>query len=569
MTHSRADRDASFAVFMDRAGPALLRTAWFLTADADRTQELTQTALVKAYLAWPRIDHDEALPYARRYLVNHKIDIGPATRELADVTATGPEPGAGSQSGSLSDDEVAIDRRDDLVCRLSRLPEQQRKIVVLRYYAGQSEGTVADVLGTSVGAVRNAASLGLDSLRQPDQNAAADPGLYSSTEGDLRRELDAAGMPSNLNFRPESVLREGRGIIRRRRNVTACAVLAIALVAGGVTLATRAQDTAIPPTKTRAATSAIVRADLAVSSGSARMLTVELNGDPKVTANVRLLVVEENGRRREVVAWSTGRRGQKPDATWKSGMVDGHPFTVGLIPGTPMSIRSADHGFNGYATTPMTGTIYTAFAADYTSYPIGSGPTSVGTEAARPATITSISWSGPTGIVDGIEGGHRLTGQVLTFDRSESVNVILRPGTRGRSTVYGSATSLGDGNSTSRDLSVETTDPSGAAVVTARQPRFLRFTKTGRPITTTTKEPPVAAGVLPVGASDIGVILTTGEVASGLPLSVRLPDGRVIFAIKAEGAQTSSPGKDSIKAVTWTNADGSPGRKSVTQHEEA
>ena len=48
---SRQDRDASFASFMDQAGPALLRTAWFLTVDADRAQELTQAALVKTNLA--------------------------------------------------------------------------------------------------------------------------------------------------------------------------------------------------------------------------------------------------------------------------------------------------------------------------------------------------------------------------------------------------------------------------------------------------------------------------------------------------------------------------------------
>jgi hypothetical protein len=33
----------------------------------------------------------------------------------------------------------------------------------------------------------------------------------------------------------------------------------------------------------------------------------------------------------------------------------------------------------------------------------------------------------------------------------------------------------------------------------------------------------------------------------------------------SEGAQPSQPSKDSIKAVTWTNADGSQGRKDVTQ----
>ena len=63
------------------------------------------------------------------------------------------------------------------------------------------------------------------------------------------------------------------------------------------------------------------------------------------------------------------------------------------------------------------------------------------------------------------------------------------------------------------------------------------------------------------------MILTTGELASGLPVSERLPDGRLIFAFTAEGAQPSNPSKDSIKAVTWTNTDGTQDRKNVTQKE--
>ena len=47
MRSSKQQRDASFAEFMDQGGPALLWTAWFLTGDTDRAQELTQAALVK------------------------------------------------------------------------------------------------------------------------------------------------------------------------------------------------------------------------------------------------------------------------------------------------------------------------------------------------------------------------------------------------------------------------------------------------------------------------------------------------------------------------------------------
>lgn len=186
MRASKAARDASFATFMDQAGPALLRTAWFLTGDTDRAQELTQAAFVKTYLVWHRIDHGRAPAYARRCLVNHKIDVWRATRHevVADFTSPAFELGsttAGSrsqsrslkpwksqsQSQSQSNNGMAtIDHRDDLVRRLARLPEQQRKVVVLRYYADQSEAAVAEALGISVGSVKSAASRGLAALRQ-------------------------------------------------------------------------------------------------------------------------------------------------------------------------------------------------------------------------------------------------------------------------------------------------------------------------------------------------------------------------------------------------------------------
>ena len=388
-------------------------------------------------------------------------------------------------------------------------------------------------------------------------------------EGDLRGEFNAAIAPNSLTFHPESVMRDGSRTVRRRRLVAGgSTAVVLALVAAGVGLLNRPEDSVAPqpatPTATIAAT-ATVRAELdGPPSGNFQL---ELNRDALVASNVRLFMVKEDGHRREVAAWSTGKPGQKPDASWKSGMVDGNPFTVGLVPGTLEEVRLATGAF--YSTMPavLTGTGYTGFSV---VYPDPNDPseqyphTKADEAAARPAKIASISWSGPTGIVDGIEGGHRLTGQILTLDKFESVKVMLRPGKSGSTTVFGSAHVESDGTGMTTALGVATVDPSGVAVVTGRQPILLRTFRAGQDMSELTGGPPIAAGVLPVGASEIGVILTTGEDASGLPLSQRLPDGRVIFAIKAEGSQPSNLSKDSIKAVTWTNADGSHGRKDVT-----
>jgi len=200
MRSSKGELDESFAAFMDQAGPALLRTAWFLTGDTDRAQELTQAALVKTYLVWHRIDRDNPLAYARRCLVNHKIDVWRATRHeaAADLTSAGLEILTASRVTSYDSADNTTDHRDDLVRRLSRLPEQQRKIVVLRYYADQSEASVAESLGISVGTVKSAASRGLAALRQhaeaqTEDQAEADslilplsPNATAFTEGSLR-----------------------------------------------------------------------------------------------------------------------------------------------------------------------------------------------------------------------------------------------------------------------------------------------------------------------------------------------------------------------------------------------
>ena len=131
MRASKAERDATFATFMDQAGPALLRTAWFLTGDRDRAQELTQAALVKTFVVWHKIDHATALAYARRCLVNHKIDVWRSTchEVVADFTNTGFELESAcdsrsasqswSQSPSRDSAVTTTDHRDDLVRRLT------------------------------------------------------------------------------------------------------------------------------------------------------------------------------------------------------------------------------------------------------------------------------------------------------------------------------------------------------------------------------------------------------------------------------------------------------------------
>lgn len=156
MTRGRAARDAAFTAFVEQSSPSLLRTAWLLTGDHHAAHELVQAALVKTYVAWPRVRPEGALAYARRILVNERTDTWRRRRGEVAVEVL---PESGAVAGTVTED------RDQVVRLLATLPDQQRRVVVLRYYNDLSEQAVADLLDISRGAVKSAASRGLAALR--------------------------------------------------------------------------------------------------------------------------------------------------------------------------------------------------------------------------------------------------------------------------------------------------------------------------------------------------------------------------------------------------------------------
>ena len=171
-SQAKAERDAAFTAFMTQATPSLLRTAWLLTGSHDAAHDLVQGALVKTYAVWHKVREPEALPYARRILINHRTDSWRKTRGEHPVADT---PELAHHDGTATED------RDQVVRLLATLPEQQRKVVVLRYYNDLPEQAVADLLGISVGSVKSAASRGLATLRAHYPSADA-----NHSEGSLR-----------------------------------------------------------------------------------------------------------------------------------------------------------------------------------------------------------------------------------------------------------------------------------------------------------------------------------------------------------------------------------------------
>jgi RNA polymerase sigma-70 factor (sigma-E family) len=153
------DRDAEFSEFVRGRRSHLRRIAYAVCGDWNRADDLVQTALVKLYVAWPRVRRDgREEAYARTIIVRANIDESrrPWRRER-------PGPAVEDRAGPPV---LPLEDRDALFDALHRLPEMQRKTVLLRHWLGLSVAETAAELGISEGTVKSHTSRALDALHQ-------------------------------------------------------------------------------------------------------------------------------------------------------------------------------------------------------------------------------------------------------------------------------------------------------------------------------------------------------------------------------------------------------------------
>jgi RNA polymerase sigma-70 factor (sigma-E family) len=154
-----ARRDDDFVAFVEARSPALLRTARLLTSgDQHAAEDLLQTALERAYVAWPRIRRKGAQEgYVRSIMTRAAIDRTRQRGRRGEVV-TGEVPDRGVHP-------VGPEDRDQVFTLLAALSPRQRAVMVLRYYDDLSEAQIADALGCSAGAVKSHASRAMAIMR--------------------------------------------------------------------------------------------------------------------------------------------------------------------------------------------------------------------------------------------------------------------------------------------------------------------------------------------------------------------------------------------------------------------
>jgi RNA polymerase sigma-70 factor (sigma-E family) len=156
------DADEALVALYTAHYRSLVRLSALLLHDAAAAEDVVQDAFVAMHGSWRRLrDPDKALAYLRQAVVNRSRS---RLRHLKVVDRKAPAPmpdAASAEYGALA----SLDRAEVLAC-LRGLPQRQREVLVLRYYADLSEAQIADAMGISPGAVKSHASRGVIALRQ-------------------------------------------------------------------------------------------------------------------------------------------------------------------------------------------------------------------------------------------------------------------------------------------------------------------------------------------------------------------------------------------------------------------
>lgn len=154
----------AFAVLWRDANPALVR--YLRVVASEHAEDIAAETWVQVVRGLPRFSGDESawrawlFTTARRRLLDQVRLRKRHPAEPLDEISVAEEPRAAAAE-EIAMDNLATEWAMEL---LSRLPEQQAEVIMLRVLAGLDTEVVADMLGRSPGAVRVAAHRGLRKL---------------------------------------------------------------------------------------------------------------------------------------------------------------------------------------------------------------------------------------------------------------------------------------------------------------------------------------------------------------------------------------------------------------------
>jgi RNA polymerase sigma-70 factor (ECF subfamily) len=147
-------RDAAAELF-ERHWPAAWRVAFTLTGTVASAEDVAQDSFERAFSALRSFNGRSAFStWLYRIVVNRALNVRRSEARLVHV-----EPGAEQTFGD-------VPRRGEVVDAVSRLSDDRRAVVVMRYWLGFSPGEIAEILELPVGTVHSRLGRALADLRK-------------------------------------------------------------------------------------------------------------------------------------------------------------------------------------------------------------------------------------------------------------------------------------------------------------------------------------------------------------------------------------------------------------------
>ena len=150
-------RDEEFARFVTARSPQLYRSAYLLTTSPHAAEDLVQSALAKAYVAWGRVQAaGDPVAYVHGVLV--KTFLSERRRRSAGEIPVERMPERAGEDADPTERAV-------LLAALAELAPLDRAVVVLRFWEDRSVAQTATDLGLTEAAVKNRSLRALRALR--------------------------------------------------------------------------------------------------------------------------------------------------------------------------------------------------------------------------------------------------------------------------------------------------------------------------------------------------------------------------------------------------------------------
>jgi RNA polymerase sigma-70 factor (sigma-E family) len=148
-----------FDEFVAAYSNGLFKTAFLVSRDRGRAEDLVQETWIKAYRHWSRVCAVERPDlYVRRILLREYLGWRRRMPSREVIGFVQPERGEADVTASIVD-------RDYLWTLIAELPVRQRTVVVLRYFEDLPDDQISRILGCAQSTVRGLAARALVGLR--------------------------------------------------------------------------------------------------------------------------------------------------------------------------------------------------------------------------------------------------------------------------------------------------------------------------------------------------------------------------------------------------------------------